>query len=144
MNIISSSAPYSNIEKVFETLIDTLPAFKESENYAEIIGGYEKKEERLYYLDIDAFSHHIVGCILEKNELNVEKLFLTVEDIFEKTKSDDVETFLVTGFLESLQNHMINQKLVLETIEKHLKPKTKHYWLETIDFWEKGEAITDA
>ena len=134
---------FDTVSETFDMLIETLPRFKESNFYKELLSDYEKEdEERLYYLDISYFIEYTVFCLKQNNVEHFPDLFSMTEKILRETSCEDVETFIVIGFLEALQNHLGNNNVNYKKIEHFLQPKTKLYWLKVINFWEKGEIIS--
>ncbi|WP_442600757.1 DUF7674 family protein [Paenibacillus sp. KN14-4R] len=120
-------------EMVMDILVEACPSYKlRYEKY--IKETYEPGEEILIYVDISDFIDHIID--LKRNEKTKELVIIfNVVELLHIIGNEFVKEFATIGFLESLLHELTNQGIEQNTFESYLKPVTKTWWNNLIDFW---------
>lgn len=113
-------------------LLEACPSF--SKRWEEFLEN--ETEERLPYIEIGYFGHHLVD-LLEQGDTRefdiVERLHLEGDDY--------VRGLATIGLLESIQNHAAHRRVEErnaspEAFEPYLRPETARWWRGLNNFWE--------
>lgn len=120
-------------DQVMEMLLISSPSYKN--RYDKYIKeNYKPGEERLIYIEVCDFIHHLFDNYLKREVDEFDNIFELIERLH--TDGDDpVKELATVGFLEDLQNILLRQNIDLIVFEVYLRPVSRTWWNNLIDFW---------
>lgn len=120
-------------EQVMPLLLEACPSF--SKRWEEHLAFYENEDEKLLYIDLGEFAHHLVE--LQKAQRVAE--FPAVFQAIEKLHLDGdhyVKEAATIGMLEGIQNVAANNGVGPEAFVPFLGPESTKWWRQLNDFWD--------
>ncbi|WP_337100106.1 DUF7674 family protein [Paenibacillus sp. YIM B09110] len=120
-------------EQVMDMILNSCPSYKNRySNYLK--ENYKLGEERLLYVEIFDFIHHLVERYQKKNLEEFDKLFDCIEELH-LYGDDYVKEWATVGFLEDLQNKLLQENIELNEFEIYLRSESRIWWNNLIDLW---------
>ncbi len=86
------------------------------------------------YFSLGEIGGYALKAIENKDIEMLKKIFTSIEFVF--VAGDKVsQEKICTGFIESLQNNMIEKNIDLSSLNEYLGPQLKKEWQNIIEFW---------
>ncbi len=119
--------------QVMDLLLQACPSYKTRWNeYCKSC--YSDGEERLFYVDVGDFAHHLVDSYKVNKTFEFHQVFDVIEQLH-LYGDDYVKELATIGLLEGMQNVSLNNELDPNVFVPYLKPETKVWWDRLNDFW---------
>lgn len=86
------------------------------------------------YFTLGEIARYVLSAIQSNDTNTLKKIFDSIEFIFitgDKVSQEKIST----GFIEPLQNNMLNSSIALSSLDTFLNPQTKEVWNEIISGW---------
>lgn len=120
-------------EQVMDMILNSYPSYKvRYSNYLK--ENYEHGEERLLYVDIFDLINHLIERYQKKYLEELEKLFDCIEELH-LNGDDYVKEWATIGFLEDLQNKLLQENIEFKEFEIYLRSESRIWWNHLLDFW---------
>lgn len=124
----------NNIERVFELLVSSDQKMQVA-FYKYLEEEYNNTSVRLYYVDIAEIARQLV-VDFKNGETAYFKLFFEQVEVILQSCDNDVETLLVVGLFQDIQNVAGSEVNYHTGFNDWLNPVSKLNWERVIDFWE--------
>jgi len=93
--------------------------------------------DRNYFMDFAEVARLIINLKSNKQTEHFDDFFFSIEKVLCYCNFD-TEEVIVTGLLESIQNSALAVNMDIKNdFDEWLRPSTKKYWQDLINFWDK-------
>lgn len=130
-----SGVPMITKDEAFQLLLDTCPAFRPHLEATRLRFYFGKPPENVDpYFGVGWIIELLVDMVRQQETACFPAVFGLLEQLLIKG-SDDVQTWVVVGVLETLQNQVSHTEVPYAAFEPWLGPATRKEWDGLIEAW---------